>query len=385
VNERTGRAPRIAIVSDPLVQRGGAERVVEVLARTFPDAPIFAILYSAERGPASLAERIVPSPLARIPGATRRHRWLLPLYPQTVESFDLSDYDIIVSSHHTAAKGVLRNARQFHLCYCHTPMRALWERGPAEVRSFPAIARPFAARSLRELRAWDLATTQRVDAFVANSETTRRRIAVHYGRESTVLTPPIDTEAFTPAIRPALGEYYLVASRAVPYKRLDLAIAATALAGRRLVIVGGTPREAAGQSHVVLRGHVGHAELLELMRGARALLFPGEEDFGMTPVETMACGRPVIAYGAGGATETVLDGVTGVFAREQSAAAFADAIARFETLHFDPARIRLHAERFGQAAFISGIRRLAYDGWEARRAQLRGEPQAQPAESFAAG
>jgi glycosyltransferase involved in cell wall biosynthesis len=220
---------------------------------------------------------------------------------------------------------------------------------------------------MHSLRAWDLATVQRVDAFVANSETTRRRIAAHYGRESTVLYPPIDTRRFVPASAPAVGDYYLVASRAVPYKRLDVAIAATALAGRRLIIVGGIPRDAVGAAHVECRGHVGEEELLGLMRGARAMLFPGEEDFGMAPVETMACGRPVIAYRAGGATETVVDGITGLFAEAQTAEAFAAAIVRFETTRFDPARIRAHAERFGQSRFVAEIRRLAVTGWEQRR------------------
>jgi glycosyltransferase involved in cell wall biosynthesis len=359
------REPRVAIVSDPLVQRGGAERVVEALAQTFPEAPVFAILYSPERGPASLAGRVISSPLARIPGAAHRHRWLLPWYPSAVESFDLSAYDIVISSHHTAAKGLLRSARQFHLSYCHTPMRALWERSAEEVRTLPAAARPVAAHVLRDLRAWDLAAAHRVDRFVANSETTRRRIAAHYGRDSTVVHPPIDTVRFTPGTveRPS-GDYYLFASRPVPYKRLDVAVEATARAGRRLVVVGGRPRNVVPAPHVSYRGHVGDDELLCLMRGARALLFPAEEDFGMAPVEMMACGRPVIAYGAGGATETVVDGLSGHFADDQTGEAFANAIARFETMRFDPARIRAHAKRFGQARFVAEIHRLVALGWD---------------------
>jgi glycosyltransferase involved in cell wall biosynthesis len=368
MNGSRNAGPRVAIVSDPLVQRGGAERVVEVLADTFPEAPVFAVLYSAQRGPASLAPRVTTSPLGRLPGAARRHRWLLPFYPAAVESFDLSGYDVIVSSHHTAAKGLLRNANQFHLCYCHTPMRALWERSAAEVRTLPVPLRPLAARMLRDLRGWDLAAAQRVDAFVANGETTRRRIATHYGRESSVVHPPIDTAHFTPGPSSETGDYYLFASRPVPYKQLDVAVAAAARAGRRLIVAGGVPRDAVRARHVDYRGHVSDRELLGLMRGARALLFPAEEDFGMTPVETMACGRPVIAFAAGGATETVIDGVTGVFAPAQSGEAFANAIARLETLRFEPARVRAHAERFGRARFVSEMRRLAFAGWEARRA-----------------
>lgn len=363
----SARRPRVAIVSDPLVQRGGAERCVEVLAQTFPEAPVFAVLYSAETGPASIAGRVTASSLGRIPGGTRRHRWLLPLYPGAVESFDLADYDVIISSHHTAAKGIVRHARQHHLCYCHTPMRALWERPFDEIRSLPPPARPFAAGVMRRLRVWDYVTAARVDEFVANSETTRARIAKHYGRTSRVVHPPIDLSRFSPGARTpdAEGGYYLVASRLVPYKRVDLAVAATAALGRKLVVVGAGPGIRDVQApHVVYRGHVSDAELLALMRGARAMIFPAFEDFGMAPVEMMACGKPVVAYAAGGALETVVEGVTGVFAEEQTPEAFAAAIARLETLRFDPQRIRDHAERFSQERFIATMRELVQDGYE---------------------
>ena len=368
----SAREPRVAIVSDPLVQRGGAERCVEVLAQTFPDAPVFALLYSPARGPASLAARVVASPLGRIPGAARRHRWLLPLYPGAVESFDLSPYDVIVSSHHTAAKGLLRNASQHHICYCHTPMRALWERPAEELAGLPAPARPAAAALLSRLRVWDYVSAARVDTFVANSETTRARIAKHYGRESRVVYPPIDVDRFSPAaggdganagFDPA-RDYYLVASRLVPYKRVDLAVAATAKLGRRLVVVGAGPGERGVRApHVDYRGHVSDAELLGLMRGARAMIFPANEDFGMAPVEMMACGRPVVAYAGGGALETVRDGVSGVFAADQTVAAFAAAIERLERTRFDPAAIRAHAETFSQDRFTRTMRELVAAGY----------------------
>jgi glycosyltransferase involved in cell wall biosynthesis len=362
------RRPRVAIVSDPLVQRGGAERCVEVLAQTFPDAPVFALLYSAETGPASIAGRVTVSGLGRIPGGTRRHRWLLPLYPGAVESLDLGDYDVILSSHHTAAKGIVRHARQHHICYCHTPMRALWERPFDEIRSLPAPARPLAAGLMRRLRVWDYVTAARVDEFIANSETTRARIAKHYGRSSRVVHPPIDLTRFSPGGGTAAADgagYYLVASRLVPYKRVDLAVAATAALGRKLVVVGAGPGVRDVQApHVVYRGHVSDAELLALMRDARAMIFPAFEDFGMAPVEMMACGRPVVAYAAGGALETIVDSVTGVFAEEQTPAAFAAAIARLEQLQFDPQRIRAHAERFSQERFVETMRELVEDGYE---------------------
>ncbi len=358
--------PRIAIVSDPLVQRGGAERVVEAMAEAFPEAPIFALLYSSETGPASLAPRVIPSMLNRLPGATKRHRWLFPLYPAAIESFDLSAYDIILSSHHSVAKNVLRGAHQFHVCYCHTPMRALWERS-LESRSLPKILAPIAEAVMRNMRVWDYAGAARVDEFITNSVTTQRRIARHYRREATILAPPIDTTTFTPTTA-APDDYYLVASRLIPYKRVDLAVSATAAVGRRLIVVGTGPGiHEVRHPHVDYRGHVSDAELVTLMQRARAMIFPAHEDFGMAPVELMACGRPVIAFGKGGAAETVLDGVTGVFSLQQTTEAFAEAIRRFERLTFDSATIRAHAQTFSRVRFIERLRERVADGYDRSR------------------
>jgi glycosyltransferase involved in cell wall biosynthesis len=367
ISERMQRArPRVAIVSDPLVQRGGAERCVEAMAEAFPDAPVFALLYSAETGPASLAARVVPTWLNRIPGAARRHRAFLPLFPAAIESIDLSGYDVILSSHHTVAKGLLRRSGQVHVCYCHTPMRALWERPHEEIASVPALARPAVQALFSRLRVWDAVTALRVDRFVANSRATQRRIEQHYGRESTILNPPIDVERFTPGGEP--GDYYLVASRPVAYKRIDVAIAAARRLGRRVIVTGGTPRERV--EGVEYRGVVSDAELLTLMRGARALLFPQVEDFGMTPLEVNACGRPVVAYGAGGALETVVDGVTGVLAADQDPDAFAGAIARSEAIAFDPRMLRAHAERFARPAFIASLREIVHAEFASANAPL---------------
>ncbi len=323
----------------------------------FPDAPVFALLYSDKLAPASLAKRVVVSPLQKVPGAVRKHRLFLPLYPAAIESFDLSPYDVILSSHHTVAKGLLRNADQYHLCYCHTPMRALWERPAAELKELPGVLRPLGQQIFGQLRLWDLAATSRVDRFIANSETTRRRIAKHYQRESSVLNPPIDVEHFTPGPTQEPEDYYLVVSRLVPYKRVDLAVAATGSADRKLIVVGAGPNHKSmrGARHVEYRGHVSDAELLTLMRNARALIFPALEDFGMAPIEMMACGRPVIAYRAGGLSETIIDGVTGVFADHQTEQSFAEALHRFEGTGFDRFRIRNHAEGFSKKRFVSAL------------------------------
>jgi glycosyltransferase involved in cell wall biosynthesis len=358
--------PRVAIVSDPLVQRGGAEKVVaDVLARIFPDAPIYAILYSAVTGPPNISDRVIPTGLQRFPGAARRHRWFLPFYPAAVESIDLRGFDLIVSSHHTAAKGILRTSEQRHICYCHTPMRALWERTLDELYELPAPLRPLAARSLSRMREWDYIAAARVDMFLANSTTTRDRIYRHYGRDSRVVYPAIDVERFSRDETTPVGDYYLVASRLVPYKRVDIAIAAAKRLGRRLIIVGEGPNKAElKNAYGEYLGHVNEDRLIHLMRGCRALIFPGFEDFGMTPVEVMSCGRPVIAFGKGGALETVIDGVTGVFADEQSVDAFVDAILRFEEHSFDSRTIAAHAEKFSFARFEAGLREAIADVME---------------------
>ena len=290
---------------------------------------------------------------------------LFPLFAPAIESIDITGYDVVLSSHHSVAKGIVRSADQLHICYCHTPMRALWERPVAELATLPRILRPFAAAALGQLRVWDFATASRVDSYLANSVVTQRRIARHYRRESTIMHPPIDIERFTPSPVQFNGQtpYYLVASRAVPYKRVDIAVAAARILGRRLVVVGGNHTGMVAGAGVEMLGVVDDAKLLELMRGASALLFPQYEDFGMTPLEMNACGRPVIAYGAGGALETVIDGMTGVLVPEQSVDAFVEGIRRFEGMTFDPIEIRAYAEKFSRVLFIDELRRFVDEQW----------------------
>jgi glycosyltransferase involved in cell wall biosynthesis len=243
-------------------------------------------------------------------------------------------------------------------------MRALWERSVEELATLPAIARPGAAAMFSQMRVWDAVTASRVTSFLANSTTTQMRIATYYRRESDVLFPPIDTERFTPG-GPA-GDYYLVASRPVPYKRVDIAIDAASKLGRLVKIVGGKHAIAKTTANVELLGHVSDAELRDLMRGARALLFPQFEDFGMAPLEMNACGRPVVAYGAGGALDTVVDGVTGTLAPRQDVESFADAMRRLEETRFDPEVLRRHALGFSRERFITDVRAHVERAWNAR-------------------
>jgi glycosyltransferase involved in cell wall biosynthesis len=362
---RPAREPRVAIVADAMVGLGGGERVVEALAEAFPSAPVYTLLYDSERAPASVASRVVTSWLRVFPGASRYAKALLPLYPNAIESFDLSAFDVLVSSNHTLAKGILRSSDQTHVCYCHTPLRAIWERPHAELVRVPAFLRPLARKIFLDLRLWDLAAASRVDQFVANSSVTQQRIATHYRRESIVITPPIDVERFSPG--GDVGDYYLVVSRNVPYKRIDLAAEAALALGRRLIVVGeGTEKLSCSSTLVTFKGKVPHAELLTLMRGARALLAPQIEDFGMAILEMNACGRPVIAFARGGALETLVEGKTGLFFHAQDAQALADAILRFETLRFDGAAIRRHAERFSKDRFVARMRELVLELHEAK-------------------
>ena len=364
MNGVTRRAPRVAIVTDSMTQRGGAERCIEAFADAFPDAPIYCIIYSKENGPASLSERVLPSWVDRLPGARARHRYFFPLFPSAVESFDLDAFDVIVSSHHSAAKGVLRSASQIHVCYCHTPMRALWDRTHQELATLPKLVRPLVRSIFSRMRVWDLAAAARVDVFVANGRVTQRRITKHYGRSSEILNPPIDTARFTPdGSMP--GDYYLVASRPVPYKRIDVAIDAAEMTNRKLVVVGGARPTRAHSENIRFLGHVSDDELLRLMRGAKAMLFPPEEDFGMAVLEMNACGRPVIAYGAGGALDSVVDGKTGILVPHQSATAFARAIEQFETMTFDSRGLRAHAESFSRSRFIERFRAIVSNAYEA--------------------
>lgn len=353
--------PKIAIVSDTMVVQGGAERLLEVLAEAFPQAPVYTVLYDPKRGPVSIGPRVRSSWLRHFPAGEKYVKALLPFFPSAIESFDLSEYDIIVSSSHQVAKNALRTADQLHVCYCHTPMRAIWERTHAEIRGMPGPVRPLLHGLFRRLRVWDFVASARVDQFVANSRVTQARIETHYRRQSLVVPPPIDTLKFIPS-ETGRREYYLVAARNVPYKRIDLAIAAAERLERKLVVVGeGTARLRSAHPLIECRGKVDEAEFVQLMQGARAFLAPQLEDFGMAMLEANACGVPVIAYGKGGALDSTIDGETGVLFGEQTLEAVIDAIKRFETISFDAAAIRRHAERFSKRRFIETIQQLVFD------------------------
>lgn len=359
---------RVAIVHEWLTNLAGSERVLLAMHELWPTAPIYTALYAPaalppEFGPDHLDVRT--SWLQRLPGATRRWRWLLPLMPSAFESFDLGDAEVVLSSSHACAKGVITSAGTCHICYCYTPIRYLWEM-PHE---YLAEAGPFARWLLpavqRRLRLWDYAAAQRVDRFVAISEVVRRRIAKHYRRRAEVIYPPVDTSRFQPAQR--REEYFLVVSRLVGYKRIDLAAAAFAKLGLPLKIVGVGPEEdrvrAAAGPTVEFLGWQSDAVVGELYAHARGLVFPGVEDFGLTPVEAQAAGCPVIAYRGGGACETVAEGDTGLFFEEPTAESLAAAVRRFCERDWSATLCVANARRFDTSVFSARLRAFVEQAW----------------------
>jgi glycosyltransferase involved in cell wall biosynthesis len=342
---------QVALVHDYLNQRGGAERVFARIAQAWPEAPIYTALYD-ERVVGDLfpAARVRPSYLARIPSANRYFRALAPLYPHVFESFDLRGFDAIVSSTTSWAKGVRVPPGAVHVCYINTVSRFTF--APDEY--VPRFARPV----VRQLVAWDHEAATRPTHFVANSRNVAARIRRHYGRDSDILHCPVDLDRFT--IGAGSGDYYIIASRLLPYKRIELAIRAAQLAGVKLLVAGSGPaarslREKTRGTTTTLLGFVSDQRLNELMGNARAAIVPGEEDFGLVPLEAAAAGRPTIAYRGGGALETIVEGETGRFFDDPDAESLAAALRTFDASRFDPRRLRAHAERFSPAQFIERL------------------------------
>jgi glycosyltransferase involved in cell wall biosynthesis len=349
------RFPRSAVVHEWLTIPGGSEKVVLELLEVLPAAEIFTSVYDPEPWREKLRGRAVhPSFLDRIPGARRHYPKLLPLMNMAFESFDLDGFDLVVSSSHSCAKNVLTGPRTLHVCYCHTPMRHAWDPGMLAVEPLGRVGRAAARALLPRLRRQDLASAGRPDVIVANSHNVAARIRKYWRRDSVVIPPPVDVERHLTRPRRE-DDYYLVLGRVVPYKRVELAVAACAMLGRRVKVVGAgralpAARAAAGPGAEFL-GHVPDAEVDALLSGARALLFPGEEDFGIVPVEAQAAGVAVVAYGVGGARDTVIEGETGIFHDEQTVASVASAILQREEIRFDEDRIRANARRFGRERF----------------------------------
>jgi glycosyltransferase involved in cell wall biosynthesis len=340
----------------------GGEKVLLSLARIFPDAPIFTLLHvSGSVAPELESREIRTSFVQHLPAAATRYRHYLPLFPAAAESFDLRGFDLVFSSSHCAAKGVHPAPGALHLCYCHTPMRYVWDRyddyfGPGRASLLTRLAaRPLAPR----LRAWDVRSAARVHRFVANSEWVKERIRRFYGRDAVVIPPPVDTAFFTPGAD-GRGGYDLVVSALAPYKRLDLVLDAYRGTGRPVKIVGTGPEESRlkklASPEATFLGRVDDETLRELYRGCRAVLMPGVEDAGIVPLEALACGRPAVVFGQGGAAETIEHGRTGLVFHEPTADALRAAVAHLETTPFDRLALRARAEALGLEVFERRVR-----------------------------
>ncbi|GAB2671504.1 glycosyltransferase [Paenibacillus thermoaerophilus] len=365
---------RIAIVHDLLTQMGGAERVLSVLHRMFPEAPV----YTAASNNANMMESLRGADIRttwmqRIPGIERHFKRLLPLYPMAIPQLDWTGYDIVISSSFMFAKGIRVPAGTFHYCYCHTPMRFAWDfDNYIEREPYSPLIKTALRGYVKYLRHWDAKTAGRVDKFVANSTVVKQRIRNCYGREAEVLFPPVDVDRFR--LSPNTGDYYLVVSRLVPYKRIDLAVETFSKLGLPLYIVGDGPDRERLQSmaapNVSFLGRLADKEVGKLMAECRGYVFPGEEDFGITPLEANAAGRPVIAYRAGGALDTVDPHVSGLYFEHQTADDLAQAVMEAEGRAWDPRAIRAHAEKFATGRFEAEFRASLERGYHEFRAKL---------------
>lgn len=350
---------KVALVHDWLNQVGGAENVLAALKEIFPDAPVFTSIFDRERMPAVMRDwEVHTSALDRVPTIYRRHQAALPLYPFVWEQFDFSGYDVVLSNKSGFCHGIITSPETLHLCYCLTPTRYLWStEAYLQREGVGRLRRTFLPPVLTALRLWDQNAAKRVDRFAAISRAVQQRIAKVYRADSTVIYPPVDTHRFAPG---EIKEYFFIVSRLIPYKRIDLAVEAFSRLGLPLVIAGdGRDRaalEAAAAPNVRFVGRVSDDELSRWMSDARAFIFPGEEDFGIAPLEAASAGVPVIAYAAGGALDTVRDGETGLFFHEPSFHSLMDAVRRFEPMRWDKSLIRAHAQQFDVQQFKHRIR-----------------------------
>ncbi len=355
---------KVALVHDYLNQMGGAERVVMALHEIYPDAPIYTSIYDPKLvDPAFRKMDIRTSFMQKFPMVTKHHQPYLPFYPFAMESLDLRGYDLVLSSSSAFGKGVITRPETMHICYCHTPMRWCWNYEEyVEREQLGKMARRILPFLITGLRSWDQTSSMRVDHFIANSPVIAERIQKYYRRDAVVIPPPVEASRFTfdPTIQPE--DYFLIVSRLIPYKRIDLAIEACNRLRLPLVIIGSGRdlerlKKLAGPT-IRFMGRLSDQEVLSYYARCRAFLFPGEEDFGITPLEAQASGRPVIAYGVGGALASVVDGVTGVFFKKQTVESLAEVLATFDEQRYNRQVIRSHALEYDMPRFHRRIQQF---------------------------
>lgn len=372
MSETTDIKPRIAIVHEWFTGMRGGEKCVEALCEVFPDATLYTLVHvKGSVSPTIERMPIRTSFIQHLPFAKSRYRHYLPLFPSAVESFDLSGFDIVISSNHAVAKGVKTKTGTLHICYCHTPMRYIWNLYDDYFGKERAglLTRLGMKMFLNYLRSWDVRTAANPHYFIANSRNVQRRIKQIYNRDSDVVYPPVDTSLFQ--LSPAPGSYFLIVSAFVPYKCIDLAIDAFNMTGDKLLIVGDGPDDARLRSlakpNIEFHGWQPDEKLKEYYAGCQALVFPGEEDFGIVPLEAMATGKPVIAFAKGGALETVIDQgdlKTGILFSEQTVDSLVDAIRRCKATAFSPERLRTHALSFDRQVYKRKMQEFTWEKWK---------------------
>jgi glycosyltransferase involved in cell wall biosynthesis len=344
---------------------GGAEKVLETLTETFP-AKLFTLVQDPKKLQGTPFEEmdVKTSFIQKLPRAKSKYRSYLPLFPMAIEQFDLSDYDLVISSSHSIAKGVLTHADQLHICYCHTPMRYAWDlyqQYLREAKLKSGLKGILAKLFLHYLRIWDAHCSSRVDSYVANSEYVARRIQKLYEKEATVIYPPVDIDYFS--LFEEKEDFYLTASRMVPYKKIDLIVEAFGeMPDKKLVVIGDGPEmdkvKAKAKGNVEILGYQEDSVLRSYLQRAKGFVFAALEDFGILPVEAQGCGTPVIAFGKGGACETVVENETGLFFEEQSVPSLIKAVKAFEKQEFEPKKIRVHSEKFRPEVFKAKFQAL---------------------------
>lgn len=363
---------KIALVHDWLVTMRGGEKCFEVLCELFPQAQVFTLVHKRDAlTPTIERMNITTSFLQHFPFGVSHYQWYLPLFPRAIEKMELGDVDLVISSSHAIAKAVRIPKGALHICYCHTPMRYIWDQYEQYFGRYQAgaLKRSVIRAILPKLRAWDVHSSSRVHLFIANSHNVRERINRIYNRPADVIYPPVETSRFLPSTGD--DKYYLIVSALVPYKRIDIAVEAFNVIGERLVIVGTGSEEQKlkrlARRNVEFLGWVDDETLAVYYQRCRALVFPAEEDFGIAPLEAMACGKPVLAFARGGALETVINGETGLFFHDQTPESIIDAVRALERHSFEPERLRAHAMKFDRSVYKERMRQYVDDAWREAR------------------
>jgi len=358
---------RVVLAHDYLIQMGGAEKVLQSFQEIYQDSPVFVLVYDRKLDRIFPAEKIKTSWLQYMPAAISKYQWYLTLMPQAIESFGVKGADVILSSSSSMAKGIITGKNTMHICYCHTPTRYLWHGASEYIKDlgYSYLVKKIIPIFLRSLKNWDLVAAQRVDVFIANSKAVQQRIKQYYNRDSKVIYPPVETDKYY--IDENLGDYYLIGGRLVGYKRYDVAVKAFTKLGIKLKVFGDGPeysklKKMAGKN-IEFLGNVSDSVKSRLYRQAIAFIYPQVEDFGITAIESMASGRPVIAYFKGGAIETVVSHQTGEFFEEQTWECLANKIIYFKPEKYDSTLIKQHAERFNLDRFKVQIKNYINNEW----------------------